>query len=116
MTNSNPSTVTALHLRMPNCDIKVRVKSSRGREPIEIKIVLTLAGSVELTLVAMAAPDQGTEPFLISTPFTPIATTASSLFMEAAAPNDKLEHIDPRLLLGKEPSTQASSSSLKKHS
>ncbi|KAF8587024.1 hypothetical protein K439DRAFT_1614696 [Ramaria rubella] len=112
MTNSNPSTVTALHLRMPNCDIK-------GTH--EIKITPMPEGSAELTLVTMAplaALDEDTIPFLVSTSISPIATTAASSFVEAAAPNDELKLIDPRLLLGKGPSAQASCSfqSPRKHS
>ncbi|KAF8579126.1 hypothetical protein K439DRAFT_1620754 [Ramaria rubella] len=88
------STDTLLHVKLPNCDVRLRIRSTCGREPIQVKIVPTVDGSVELTLyVPTTAPDKSPT---ISTPTTPLASASSSFSL--AAPNDN-DIIDPRLLL-----------------
>ncbi|KAF8579602.1 hypothetical protein K439DRAFT_1620434 [Ramaria rubella] len=92
MINSQVSSPSVLHLKLPDCNIRVKVESSHDR-PIKIKITPMPDGSVELTLLAVVpcqAPDQES---LVSTSTMPSPSPTSSL----------LEMIDPMLLLGQEP-------------
>ncbi|KAF8581129.1 hypothetical protein K439DRAFT_1619281 [Ramaria rubella] len=98
MIDPQVSSPSALHLKLPNCNIQVKAKSSRNR-PIKIKIAPTPDGSVELTLLAVVphqAPDQGS---LVST--SSMLSPTSSFLEVQAAPFD-IDIINP-ILLGQEP-------------
>ncbi|KAF8575335.1 hypothetical protein K439DRAFT_1623682 [Ramaria rubella] len=63
-----------------------RIRSVRGHEPIQVKIIPTLDRSVELTLYTpTTAPDKTPT---ISTPTTPTGIASSTSSFSLAAPND----------------------------